>query len=470
MSISFGGSSNSSTSKNTQTPNPITTGLFDPTFSTVTGLVGNSTPAYTGQLYPGLSAGQTQAAGMANANIGLGSSAVQSGVNAATGLTGFDASQVYAPTDTAASAGNAALTGSNGYTAQNAGAASAGPASLTAGSQIDPSMVNQVASQGLTGVDLSQYIDPNVAATLTPTLALLQQQEGQTIAQQQGQFTQAGAFGGSREGVADSLTNQAYANTEAQTIANAESTAYTNAAANAETDLSRGLQAGESNQATDLSAGTANANLGETTGLTNAAAQNAMAQYNAANQETTGLANQSAQNTAGQFGAAASNTADLSNQAAQNAMAQYNAAMQQQSGLANQSTNLAAQTSNQNAGIASAGINLNAAGLAGQLGQTQQNMGLADTNAIDQLGTQAQQTQAAQDAAQWQQYLLGLQYPLSQASSLEGLLGTLPTLGTLESTTGKSTGTQTGGGIGLNFAQQGTGGGSAASSLAAFGI
>lgn len=384
--------------------------------------------SYTGQLAPDLSAGQTQATAMANSNIGLGTGAVQSGVNAATGLTGYSAPTVAAPTMSAASAGPAALTGSQGYTAAQAQAANAGSAATTAGSQIDPSLLNQVSTQGLTGVDLSQYMDPNIQATLTPTLALLQQQEGQTIAQQQGQFTQAGAFGGSREGVADSLTNQDYANVESQTIANAYNTAYTNASQNAETDLSRNLAGQQSNQATDLSAGTTNAGLTENSDLANQAAINAQNQYNAGLTETTGLANQSATNTAGQFGAGAANTAALSNQGALNTNAEYNASNQQAANSTNASLNLAGQEANQNASIAGAGIDLSSAGLLGQLGTTQQNMGLADTNAIDQLGTQAQTTQAAQDQAAYNYYLLQQQYPFMQTQALEGLLGATPML------------------------------------------
>jgi hypothetical protein len=98
----------------------------------------------------------------------------------------------------------------------------------------------------------------------------------------------------------------------------------------------------------------------------------------------------------------------------------------QQAALADIGNSLTAQTANQNAGIQGAQVRNTASGLLGQLGQQQQTMGANDANLIDQYGTQAQQTQAAQDAAAYANYQYNNQFPLTQAQTLTGILGATP--------------------------------------------
>lgn len=69
------------------------------------------------------------------------------------------------------------------------------------------------AMQGQLGVDplldVSPYLNPYTDAVVDASLRDVDLQRQRAIAQGQGAATQAGAFGGSRHGVADSLTNEA---------------------------------------------------------------------------------------------------------------------------------------------------------------------------------------------------------------------------------------------------------------------
>ncbi len=423
--MSFGGSSSSSSTTQTSTPNPLTTQYYGPTFQQAESDFDQPVTAYSGELYPGMTADQTQAGQMVENNIGAGSQAVSSAVGTVSGLTGFAAPTVTAPTVAGANAGSAAQAGSTSYGAAQATAANAGPAALSAGASIDPSMLGDVSTTGLTGIDLSGYMDPYTQDVIDPALQQMEQQRKQAIAATQGQATRAGAFGGSREGVADALTNAAYANTEAQEIGNLENSGYQQATENAETDAQRALQAGETNQASTLQAGTTDAQILASTNAQNAGAENTLAQYNASLDQQTALANQGATDTASQFGAGAENTADLANAAAQNVMAQYNAGLGEQTDLAQAGYDMSAQTANQNAALASAGLDLNASSTLAGLGAQQQQMGLTDANAVNAYGTEQQQTEAAQDQAAYQDFLRQITQSMNEGQGNLGLLGSL---------------------------------------------
>jgi hypothetical protein len=90
------------------------------------------------------------------------------------------------------------------------------------------------AGQGLqntltSGSAMSQYMNPYLQNTLQPALALQNQQYGQQLAQEQGQATRQGAFGGSREALMAGLNQQNQMLANNQLIGNAYSQAYNNA-------------------------------------------------------------------------------------------------------------------------------------------------------------------------------------------------------------------------------------------------
>lgn len=285
--MSFGAKQEQSSSKNSLSPDAAArwNQWATPALSDAT----QPFQAYTGELAPGLSGGQQQATTMANADVGAGQGTVVQGVNAAQGVSGYASTPV------------------------------------TAGM--------------LSGVDLSKYLDPYTQDVVNTTNQNIDLQRQRDINSNAGQAVAAGAFGGSRQGVGDSLTNEAYGRLAAQTDANLMSQGYTNAQ-----------------------------------------------------------------------GAALS---DIGN-------------------------NLAAQEANQNSANTAAGLRLQGAGMLGSLGQTQQQLGLNDVGLINSLGSEAQQTQAAQDAAKYGYYQYGQQYPLTQAGILAGLMGATP-----YTTNNKSSGSST---------------------------
>jgi len=123
-----------------------------------------------------------------------------------------------------------------GYGAQGAGY---GAGSVQAGQGLQNTLTSANA--------MSQYMNPYIQNALTPALQLQNQSYGMKGAQEQGQATQSGAFGGSREALMNSLNAQGNALANQQMIGSAYDTAYTNAqqAANQATQAQlQGLQQG----------------------------------------------------------------------------------------------------------------------------------------------------------------------------------------------------------------------------------
>lgn len=216
MSMSFGGSDTSSNSKTTVDPwsKQQYTNIAGQVQNTLGGNYGGSYTPYTGQMTAGLTPAQQQAEQMAQTNIGAGQ-----------GLLG-SASQ-----------------------------------GATSGLNFNPAQVNP---QSLASTNLTAYENPYTSDVINTTMAQLDQQRQRDINGQAGQFTQAGAWGGSREGAADALTNQAYGQIAANTIAGLNSQNFSQAQAAAQNDIYNNLAAQQANQ----NAGLAGAGLNlESSGL-----------------------------------------------------------------------------------------------------------------------------------------------------------------------------------------------------------
>lgn len=245
----------------------------------------------------------------------------------------------------AADAGPAALTGATGYGAATGQATSAGPAALASAAMANMGNINQ-------------YMNPFTQQVIDASMSDLEKAR-QRVTQQIGQqATAASAFGGSRQGVAEALTNEGFAEQASRTIAGLRAQGFDTAANLMQQDLARQQQAGLSNQA----------------------ALNQMAQFNAGQGQQMTLANLGALNQAGQFGASAQNAAAMANQAARNQMAQFNAQQLQASRLANQQ-----------AGLQGAQFRLNAANQLGQMGQAQTAADLLSAQTAMTLGGARQQ-------------------------------------------------------------------------------
>ena len=276
-------------------------------------------------------------------------------------MAGTAAGMGYTPQNVQATGYNAAQVGSTGYN----------PATMTAGQ--------------LSNTDLSSYTNPYESSVIQGLQkdAMSNYQSG---ANQLGaEATRAGAFGGSRHGVAQGV----------------------------------------------LAANTTNALNNQIGQLRQSGYQNAqqMALADIANRMGASQANMNAVNQAGQFGATAANNAALQNQAAMN-----------QANMFNAQNAMTAQQLNQNAGLAGAQQRLGAASQMGNLANLGFGMGQSINNQMLQQGAMQQALQQmAMDKAsgQYQGYQNS---PYSSLSAYTTALGGTPYGSTTTSTQNTSRG------------------------------
>lgn len=107
---------------------------------------------------------------------------------------------------------------------------------------------SNITAGSLPGIDLSSYMNPFQKGVTDTTMADLERQrEMQRVSDNQS-ATASKAFGGSRAGVAQSLTNEANDRTAASTLAGLNLGNFNNAQSMATNDLNRKLSADTSNQ------------------------------------------------------------------------------------------------------------------------------------------------------------------------------------------------------------------------------
>ena len=109
-----------------------------------------------------------------------------------------------------------------------------------------------VTASTLPQVDISQYMNPYTQEVIDKSLADLERNRLMQQQTQAAQASAAGAFGGSRQGVAQALTNEAFARQAGQMASQLRQTGYTQAQQLAGTDLARQMQADLANQAMGL--------------------------------------------------------------------------------------------------------------------------------------------------------------------------------------------------------------------------
>lgn len=499
------------TTTTTQQIDPRIWSMVNQNVNRATGIADAPFQAYSGNPYEGaggsfdpanfvapLSANQNMAVSAAPGLLGAGQGAVNAGIQGAAGLLNYQPGQINpatAGTATASATGyNPALTGAapqvtgTGYNASLLGsapqmqAAQTGPASQAsfgpaAASTINRGSVGNVgANSGLGGI--AAYQNPHTDSVVNAALSDIDLFRQRALGGNTDRAVLAGGLNGSRQGVADALTNEAAIREAGATAARLRNAGFDMAANLSQQDAARAQQGQAANQAADLSVAGQNANALNNMGQFNAqglfgasqfnaGAQNATSQANAdraqnagANNQSLlaqyGLANQGAANAAGQFGASAANDASrvnagllstnqLANQNAQNAAGQFGAGAANTASLANMAAlnqggqfNAGAindaQARNQQAGLAGAGINANAAGLLGQLGGQQQ--GLLG-NAINTLGATGAMQQGNQQAgldAGYQEFLRMLNNPYIGQNLVNQSLGLLPQGGTTTQT------------------------------------
>jgi hypothetical protein len=254
-----------------------------------------------------------------------------------------------------------------GYNPQQVGATNVGttfgytPQQVQAGSvgtTFGYNPQNVQAQQAAGGINT--YMNPYTQGVIDTSMADLERQRQMQQNQIGAQATQAGAFGGSRQGVAEALTNEAFARQGGQLAAGLRQQGFQTALGAAQQDAAANMQAQLANQAAQAQA----AQFGQGTTL----------QAQQANQQA-GL--QSA----------------LANQAAQAQASQFGQSTGLQAQQANQSAALQAALANQSAGLSGASQRLGAAGQMSSLAGQGFNFG-------QQIGQQQAQQGAMQRAMQ----------------------------------------------------------------------
>lgn len=294
----------------------------------------------------------------------------------------------------------------------------------------------------LTG-NVNQYMNPYLENVETAALANVDRQRLQSLNQVSDRAISAGAFGGSRQGVMEGVTNAEAARAAGELSANIRNQGFQQASTLMQQDANRDLQGQLANQNVgmdlnrlDMQGQLANQQTGLQAQMANASNQMQMNQlmsrqgeFNAGLQQQASLANQQT----GLQARLANAESETRNNALMAQLAQYNAGLQQQAGLANQQTGLQAQTANaqnqnalnallsqqgqfnaglqqqaalanQQAGLAGNEQSLQAALAAGNLASTAQSIGYRDVAGLSAIGEaqrQYQQDLLAQDAARF---------------------------------------------------------------------
>lgn len=164
------------------------------------------------------------------------------------------------------------------------------------GQQANASLANRGNIQNVSG---GSFLDMNLADYMNPyTQQVIQQTTDEMDRARQIQLQQsgaaqhaAGAFGGSRHGVADSLTNAEFFRNQGNMANLMNQQAYDAATGLMGQDLNRGLQANLANQGMDWNVQNLNANLGTQNSQFNAGQMNNLNLQNALMQNNVGLAN-----------------------------------------------------------------------------------------------------------------------------------------------------------------------------------
>lgn len=289
------------------------------------------------------------------------------------------------------------------------------PSYMGAAATADPNVVGgggqvglNVAARDVTAQDavgrIDQYMNPYTQSVVDASMSDMDLQRQRAIMQNQARATAGGSYGGSRAGVADAITNSEALRQSGGVAGQLRSAGFNTALGAATGDANRNLQAGMSNQQADIATGTANM-------------QGGIANMNAGNVAAGLRAN------VGMFNAGALNNASQFNAGVDNSVAAQNAAN----------------------GLTANAQHLGAAGALGQLGQTQQQMGLAGADAMLKAGGMQQGLNQAKLNTGYADWLDKQNDPYNKLGFLQGFRGTA---GQVRNQTETETGSALGGIVG----------------------
>ena len=286
--------------------------------------------------------------------------------------------------------------------------------------------IRDVAGQGFMGGGLYQYMNPYRSQVIDTTMDALDRQRQIQQQQNAASAVQAGAFGGSRQGVVESETNRAFADQAAQTMAALNAQGFDTAASLQQADADRALQAQLANQGMDQS--------------TTQQALNLSGQFGLANQDAAlnaALANQGVDLNVGQLNTQNAQQAAVQNAANNLTAQQNNQASALQAALANQSTDLAAQQSNQSssleaalanqrASMGSAEFQMNAANQLAALADQATNRELGDMDTYLNAADMVQGMDQSKLDLAYQNWMDEQNHELNQANILQGAASGYP--------------------------------------------
>lgn len=415
------------TETTTQRADPTTLAREGLMWDQALGLANTPYQAYGGQRISGFTPDQLAGFDAVRASMGSGAAPIQTGIDYATRAGGYSPMMVD-PAQAALAPGVSV----DPVVAERARAAQAGPTALAGGvdSYFEAARragtgagARDVSSQDAL-MRLSQYINPHTDSVVNAALADQERARQTAIASGQGAATAAGAFGGSRHGVADSLTNEAAIRAAGALSGQLRSDGFNTALGVASSDANRALAAAQGNQSADVATSIANAGnaaslFGTQAGLAagtnqfNANAQNNTEQFNA------GLLTGTSQFNAGQGNAVATGNANRDaslgtfNAGQENALNTFNA------GQAN-----AVAQGNQQAGLQGNAQTLAAGSALGALGGAQQARDLTAADAILKSGGAQQGLNQAKLDVNYANWLDQVNDPYNKLGFLQGFRGT----------------------------------------------
>ena len=303
--------------------------------------------------------------------------------------------------------------------------------------------------------DINAYMNPYISNVEEAAISRLQDASQQNLNQIASQAARAGAFGGSRQGVAEAVARGETARSAGELSAGLRSQAFNQAAALMQTDQGRAMQAALANQAAGMQTDQFNVESALRSALANQAAGMQTSQFNVESALRAGLANQAAGMQTGQFNAQQALEAQRLNQAAGLTAGQFNVESALRAALANQAAGLTsgqanldalmrAQLANQSAGLQGAQLRAGAAGQLGSLAQAQQQAYLTDLAALESVGAQRQGLEQARLEDAYRRFMEQQNYPIEMLNLRLGATSATP-YGTTQ------TRTQTGGPSGSNW-------------------
>ena len=376
----------------TNTINPEQMAMLQGNYATAKENAAKVAQGYTGNLVAGFNPDQISAQGLLKSLSGdtTGTNAIGGAMDTAQGLLGYKAPQISSPGVLGARTINGPQISGPGV--QTAPTLSA-PASVTAGLLRD--------------TNLSPYQNPYTDQVVKTTLDDLANTRAQQQVRDNQASTAAGAFGGNRQAVRDSLTSGEYFRTAASTDANLRSAGYDKAVEAATGDINR-----------KYGADTFNANAAYDAAKTNAGYQFGADQFNIGNVLDMLKTNAGYKFGADQFNANAGNNAD-----------QFNIG-----------TNLDVQKTNAGNDLNSAQMRLGAAGTIPGFASAYSNDMISRAGLLGGVGDMQQQQEQAVNDANYQEFIRQLQGTVGGQQILNSALGLIPSQQTV---TGSTNGTST---------------------------